>query len=269
MLLATWEAAFRVVGWKPYVFPAPSHVLDATLNMINVRTGFGEPVGPDWPKAKTSGPARAPEPWYKGLLFEALGVSALRLAAGFAISIVLGSVFGLLMWRWTELDRFLGPLFLGLQTLPSVCWVPLAVLTLGLNETGILFVIVMGSCFAIAIALRDGLKTIPPLYQRAGLMMGARGWKLYRYVLLPAAMPAMTSSLRQGFAFAWRSLLGAELILVVANHGIGYLLEMGRNFNDVAQVIAVMIAMVMVGMAVDRWLFARLQKRVHARFGLA
>jgi NitT/TauT family transport system permease protein len=127
----------------------------------------------------------------------------------------------------------------------------------------------MGSFFAIAIALRDGLKTIPPLYQRAGLMMGARGWKLYRYVLLPAAMPAMTSSLRQGFAFAWRSLLGAELILVVSNHGVGFLLETGRNFNDVAQVIAVMIVMVMVGMAVDRWLFARLQKRVHARFGLA
>jgi NitT/TauT family transport system permease protein len=203
------------------------------------------------------------------LLFEALGISALRLGAGFAISIVLGTILGMAMWRWAELDGFLGPLFLGLQTLPSVCWVPLAVLTLGLNETGILFVIVMGSFFAIAIALRDGLKTIPPLYQRAGLMMGARGWKLYRYVLLPAAMPAMTSSLRQGFAFAWRSLLGAELILVVSNHGVGFLLETGRNFNDVAQVIAVMIVMVMVGMGVDRYLFAKLQKRVHARFGLA
>ena len=173
------------------------------------------------------------------------------------------------MWRLKEIDDFLGPLFLGLQTLPSVCWVPLAVLTLGLNERGILFVIVMGSFAAIAIGLRDGLKTIPPLYQRAGLMMGARGWKLYRYVLLPASLPAMTSSLRQGFAFAWRSLLGAELILAVQNHGIGFLLEMGRNFNEVDTVVAVMIVMVMVGMAVDRWFFAKLQKRVHARFGLA
>lgn len=269
MLLATWEGAYRVAGWKPWVFPAPSHVLDATLSMLNVRTAFGDPVGPNWPWSKGSGPSRVQPPWYRGPLVEALGVSAVRLAAGFAISIILGTILGLAMWRSKELDQFLGPLFLGLQTLPSVCWVPLAVLTLGLSERGILFVIVMGSFFAIAIALRDGLRTIPPLYQRAGLMMGARGWKLYRYVLLPASMPAMTSSLRQGFAFAWRSLLGAELILVVQHHGIGFLLETGRNFSDVAQVVAVMIIMVMVGMAVDRWIFARLQKRVHARFGLA
>ena len=268
MLLATWEAAYRVVGWKPWVFPAPSHVLDSTLSMLNVRTAFGDPVGPNWPRAKGAA-GRAQQPWYHGELIEALGVSAVRLLVGFAISIVLGSVLGLLMWRLRWLDEFLGPVCLGLQTLPSVCWVPLAVILLGLNEQGILFVIVMGSMFAVAIALRDGLKTIPPLYQRAGLMMGAKGWRLYRYVLLPASLPAMTSSLRQGFAFAWRSLLGAELILVVARHGIGFLLEMGRNFSDSAQIVAVMIIMVMVGMAVDRWVFAKLQKRVHARFGLA
>jgi NitT/TauT family transport system permease protein len=269
MLLATWEGAYRALGWKPWVFPAPSHVLDSTLSMLNVRTAFGDPVGPNWPWQKGAAPARAQQPWYKGPLIEALGVSAVRLVVGFAISIVLGTALGLLMWRFKWLDDFLGPLFLGLQTLPSVCWVPLAVLTFGLSEKGILFVITAGSFFAIAIALRDGLKTIPPLYQRAGLMMGARGWKLYRYVLLPASLPAMTSSLRQGFAFAWRSLLGAELILVVQNHGLGFLLETGRNFSDVAQVVAVMIVMVLVGMAVDRWFFAKLQKRVHARFGLA
>src|SRR5205823_4623637 len=140
---------------------------------------------------------------------------------------------GALRFVGRRLVRLVGPMFLGLQTLPSVCWVPLAVLTLGLNERGILFVIVAGSVFAIAIALRDGLKTIPPLYQRAGLMMGARGWKLYRYVLLPASLPAMTSSLRQGFAFAWRSLLGAELILAARYHGLGFLLETGRSMSEV------------------------------------
>jgi NitT/TauT family transport system permease protein len=270
MLLATWEGAYRFVGWKPWVFPAPSHVLDATLSMLNVRTAFGDPVGPSWPRQKGAAAARSQGPWYRGPLVEALAVSAVRLAAGFGISIVLGSALGLAMWRWAEVDRFLGPTFLGLQTLPSVCWVPLAILSIGLNERGILFVIVMGSCFAIAIALRDGLKTIPPLYQRAGLMMGARGWKLYRYVLLPASLPAMTSSLRQGFAFAWRSLLGAELILTaVSYHGIGFLLEMGRNFNEVETVVATMIIMVLIGMLVDRWVFAKLQKRVQARFGLA
>jgi len=245
-------------------------VLDASLSMLNLRTAFGDPVGPHWPRLATERSAAAAQrPWYRSQLIEAVVVSAARLLTGFGFSIALGVVLGLAMWRWEELDRFLGPLFLGMQTLPSVCWVPLAVLTFGLNEHGILFVLVMGSFFAIAIALRDGLRTIPPLYQRAGLMMGARGWKLYRYVLLPASLPAMTSSLRQGFSFAWRSLMGAELILAVQRHGLGFLLEMGRNLSDIAQVVAVLIVMVLIGMAADRWGFAKLQQRVQARFGLA
>ena len=173
------------------------------------------------------------------------------------------------MWRIRALDEFLGPLFLGLQTLPSVCWVPLAILTLGLNERGVLFVVVMGSFFAIAIALRDGLRTIPPIYQRAGAMLGTSGWKMYRYVLLPASLPALASSLRQGFSFAWRSLMGAELIFAVQRHGLGFLLQMGRDFADVAQVIAVMAIMVIIGMLADRLVFGVLEKSIHRRFGLA
>jgi NitT/TauT family transport system permease protein len=279
IILSTWEAAYRITafdklknpdGWKPWVFPAPSHVLDASLSMLNIRTAFGDPVGPHWPRPPSERPAGAAEqPWYRSQLIEAILTSAARLLTGFGCSILLGVTLGLAMWRWEELDKFLGPLFLGMQTLPSVCWVPLAILSFGLNEQGILFVLVMGSFFAIAIALRDGLRTIPPLYQRAGLMMGARGWKLYRYVLLPASLPAMTSSLRQGFSFAWRSLMGAELIFAVERHGLGFQLEMGRNLSDVAQVVAVMIMMVMIGMAADRWGFAKLQQRVQMRFGLA
>lgn len=248
-------------------------MLDATLNMLNVQSAFGDSpsANPRWPRLKTALPpaAVAQRPWYQSDLLRANVVSLVRLAVGFVISIVLGTALGAAMWRWPELDKFLGPLFLGLQTLPSVCWVPLAVLTFGLNERGILFVLVMGSFFAVAIALRDGLRTIPPLYQRAGLMMGARGWKLYRYVLLPASLPAMASSLRQGFSFAWRSLMGAELIFAVQRHGLGFLLSTGRDFNDVAQVVSVLIVMVVIGMVVDRLGFARLQKAVHARFGLA
>ena len=279
IILSTWEAAYRITafdrvknpdGWKPWVFPAPSHVLDATLSMLNVRTAFGDPVTSHWPRVVSGDPqGPAAGPWYRSQLVEAVLTSSVRLLAGFGVSILLGVTLGLAMWRWEELDRFLGPLFLGMQTLPSVCWVPLAVLTFGINERGILFVLVMGSFFAIAIALRDGLRTIPPLYQRAGLMMGARGWKLYRYVLLPASLPAMTTSLRQGFSFAWRSLMGGELILFVERHGLGALLETGRTSSDVAQVVAVMILMVLVGMAADRWGFAKLQQRVQARFGLA
>ena len=202
-------------------------------------------------------------------LVEAVAVSLLRLGVGFTLSILLGAALGVVMWRVRGIDEFLGPLFLGLQTLPSVCWVPLAILTFGINETGVLFVVMMGSFFAIAIALRDGLRTIPPIYQRAGAMLGTSGWKMYRYVLLPASLPALASSLRQGFSFAWRSLMGAELIFAVQRHGLGFLLQMGRDFADVAQVIAVMAIMVMIGMLADRLIFGVLEKSVHRRFGLA
>ncbi len=264
VILAAWEMAFRFIGWEKYRFPAPSHVLDSLCDMAGFTTRFGAPLGPGWPfpGAEESGTRE------RALIWAPL-VSGTRLLIGFVISIALGIVLGLTMWRSRWLDGVLGPLFLGLQTLPSVCWVPLAVILFGLKETGILFVLVMGSCFAIAISLRDGLRTIPPVYHKAGRMLGAGGWRLYRYVLLPASLPAMSSSLRQGFSFAWRSLMGAELMFTaVRNHGLGYQLEMGRSFADISQVVAVMVIMVAMAMAVDRLVFARIERRVHTRFGL-
>ena len=196
-------------------------------------------------------------------------ISLGRLAEGFAISVALGVALGLAMWRSRPVDGFLGPLFLGLQTLPSVCWVPLGIIAFGLTESGVQFVLVMGSFFAIAIAVRDGLRTIPPLYGRAGLMLGARGWRLYRYVLLPASLPALAGGLRQGFSFAWRSLMGAEFVFAVRHKGLGSLLQNARDLVDPAQVLGIMIVMVVIGIAADRLVFAPLQRRVSRRFGLA
>ncbi len=233
--------------------------------MLGHQTEFGAPIGKGWPW----GDAPAAGAFHQAPLIMANLVSLWRLLQGFVISLLLGIVLGLLMWRSEELDKLLGPLFLGLQTLPSVCWVPLSVLVFGLEERGVLFVLVMGSFFAIAIALRDGLRTIPPLYQRAGLMLGARGWRMYRYVLLPASLPAMASSLRQGFSFAWRSLMGAELIFATRSEGLGRLLQLAREVHgDVARVLAVMLVMILIGMAADRFVFAPLQVRVQRRFGL-
>jgi NitT/TauT family transport system permease protein len=270
LVLLTWEGAYRVVGWRSWIFPAPSHVVDAVAGMLNQHTYFGEPLHSGWPlhPLPGEGSARPAGSLLNSPLVIAPLVSAGRLAIGFALSIALGAVLGLAMWRLESLNKLIGPVFLGMQTLPSVCWVPLAILIFGINETAILFVLVMGSCFAIAISLRDGLRTIPPIYQRAGLMLGASGWRLYRYVLLPASLPALASSLRQGFSFAWRSLLGAELLLIVAHHGLGYLLQLGRDYSDVAQVVAIMIVMVILGMLADRYVFGVFERRVHARFGL-
>lgn len=277
-ILALWEGAYRVIHglsprtWQPWNFPAPSHVLDALLALLKIHTDFGNPIStPGWPIEHMEGPSPS------GGVAHAIVTSPLiianvaslsRLAAGFILSISFGGLIGLAMWRWKGFDQFLGPPLLGVQTLPSVCWVPIAILVLGLNERSILFVMVMGSFAAVAISLRDGLRVIPPLFPRAGLMLGARGWRLYRYVLLPASLPALASSLRQGFSFAWRSLMGAELILQITPFGLGSLLQQGRDFSDVGEVVAIMMVMVFIGMLADRWIFAQIQARIQARFGL-
>ena len=265
ILLLIWEAAYRFIGWRAYVFPAPSHVLDAILAMLNIRTGFGDALRDNWPLLNSGA---AVGKVLHGPLIEAVLVSCTRLLVGFSLSVLIGAFLGLLMWSVKSIDELLGPVFLGLQTLPSVCWVPLGILQFGINEKGILFVLVMGSMFAISISLRDGMRTIPPIYRRAGLMLGAAGWRQYVYVLLPASLPALATSLRQGFSFAWRSLMGAELIFAAQRHGLGFLLETGRSFADVAQVVAVMAIMVVTGIVADCLLFAPTEKRVHRRFGL-
>lgn len=278
LVILAWEGAWRAVRWRAWVFPAPSHVVDATAAMLNVRTAFGEPLGPGWPLRphdadddETTPSDAAPSPQrhvWNSPLAEAVGTSGVRLVVGFALAAGLGSFLGLLIWRFQFMDALLGPLFLGLQTLPSVCWVPLAILTLGINERGVLAVLVAGCVFAVAISLRDGLRTLPPIYITAGRMLGARRYTLYRYILLPASLPALAGMLRQGFSFAWRSLMGAELIMLVQRRGLGFQLNVGRDFSDVAQVIAVMIVMVGLGMATDKWVFAPVERKVRARFGL-
>ena len=267
-ILAIWEAAFRIIGWRDYIFPAPSKIIDALLSLLNIQSALGDKLSSHWPFVD------AHTKLFDGSIFKselviANLVSLTRLLVGFAMSIVLGATLGMLMWRFKALDQFFGPLFLGLQTLPSVCWVPLGIIVCGLNEWGIQFVLILGSFFAIAISMRDGLRTIPQLYQRAGLMLGASGWRLYRYVLLPASLPALASGLRQGFSFAWRSLMGAEFIFTaIDRHGLGFVLDTARNLNDVAGVVGIMIVMVVIGVVADRLVFARIERRVHGRFGL-
>lgn len=271
--------------------------------MLNVHTRFGDETDEGWPFQKVAenervgrDAYRAGQPesanpftdpfdraqWTVGYkaaaadrvwsspLVEALIVSSARLAVGFVVSIIIGAFIGALAWRFTAVDDFIGPVLLGLQTLPSVCWVPLAIVASGFTETSILFVLTLGSFSAVAIALRDGLRAIPPLYQQAGRMMGARSWRLYWYVLLPASLPALATSLRQGFSFAWRSLMGAELILTaIPRQGLGMRLSVARDTaGDVSTVMALLIIMILIGMLTDKWVFARIQRAISARFGL-
>ena len=174
---------------------------------------------------------------------------------------------GLLLGRSRTLEDTLGSLILGLQTLPSICWLPLALLWFGLSERAILFVVIMGAVLSITVSTRDGMKNIPPLFIRAARTMGAYRSKIYLDVILPASLPSILTGLKLGWSFAWRSLMAGELLYV--SLGLGHLLNMGRELNDMSQVIAIMLVIVAIGLLVDRLVFAPIEGRVRERWGLA
>ncbi len=205
-----------------------------------------------------------------GSLPIAIKISLMRLCIAFGVAVILGTALGLLNGTIPLFRRTVGALALGLQTLPSICWLPLAIVWFGLSERAILFVTLMGALLAITIAVSDGILNIPPLYLRAARMMGARGFRLYREVMLPAAFPAVISGAKQGWAFAWRSLMAGELIGVSKGAlGLGQQLNVGRDLNDMSLVLAVMTLLILIGVIADRLIFTRLENSVRRRWGLA
>ena len=155
---------------------------------------------------------------------------------------------------------------MGLQTLPSICWLPLAILWFGLSESAIIFVVVMGSLLSITIATDGGVKNIQPIILRAGRNMGAKGRDMFLQVILPAAFPSILMGLKQGWSFAWRSLMAGEILFV--SLGLGHLLNMGRELNDMSQVIAVMLVIVAIGVVMDGLVFGTAEKKVREIWGL-
>ncbi len=202
-----------------------------------------------------------------GRLGAATARSLSRLAQGYAISASIGVPLGIAMARSPLVRQALRPAVLGLQALPSICWLPLAVLWFGLSETAILFVVVMGSLLAIAIATEDGVFGIDPVLLRAAGTLGIRGPRFVAGVLLPAALPGILTGLKLGWSFAWRALMAGELLFVAG--GLGQLLSQGRELLDAAQVMGVMICIVAIGIAVDQVVFRLLELRVRRRWGLA
>jgi NitT/TauT family transport system permease protein len=193
-------------------------------------------------------------------------VSLQRLAIGYSISLCIGLVLGLLIGRIRVLEETVGSLVLGLQALPSVCWLPLAILWFGLSEQAIIFVVVMGALFSITLGVDAGVKNTPPIYLKAARNMGSRGIALYTQVILPAALPAIISGLKQGWSFAWRSLMAGELLYYTLS--LGNLLQTGRDLNDAAEVMAVMLLIIILGVSIDGLFFAPFERRVRERWGL-
>jgi NitT/TauT family transport system permease protein len=200
-----------------------------------------------------------------GALVSDLSTTLLRLCAGYALALALGIPLGLLLARSRFVDEALGTPLIGLQSLPSICWLPVAVLWFGPSEAAILFVVTMGSVLAIALASQSGVRGLNPLWLRAARTLGARGLSLYTTVLLPASLPALLSGARLGWAFAWRALMAAELLH--AGGGLGQQLQASRAINDVPRMFAVMAVIVAAGMVVERAVFVPAEAQVRRRFG--
>jgi NitT/TauT family transport system permease protein len=238
VLIAVWVLLAELKIWPPYVFPTPQGVFQALW------AGFADHS-----------------------FWIAIAVSMKRMLLGYTLSVILGMILGLGVASNKFLEETVGGLLVSLQSLPSICWLPLAVLWFGLSEKAILFVVVMGSLLSVTIAMETGRQQMPKIYGMAGRNLGARGFPLFWHVLLPASLPYIVSGLKQGWAFAWRSLISGEMIFV--SLGLGQLLMMGRDLNDMSQVIAVMILIVAIGYIVDGLVFKTVERRIQRKWGLA
>ncbi len=237
-VLALWQAVSALALLPSYAFPSPAHVGRRLVQLAA--------DGSLWPSIKAS---------------------LVRMALGFSASAALGLVLGLAMGTSETVNTCLKSVFLGLQTLPSAAWVPISLLVFGLSDTAIYFVIVMSSMAAMAIATADGISHIPPVLLRAAQTLGTTRRAMRTRVVLPAALPSIVTGIKLGWTLGWHGVVSAELIK--SSVGLGFLLHAGRELNDAAQVIGVMLVTVFIGLTLDRLLFAAVERRVRIRWGFA
>jgi len=237
LLFGLWQFLFSLRIWPRYLFPSPGEVWQT------LEAGFRDRT-----------------------FLIAVATSMRRIILGYAISVVFGTLIGLVIGKVRVLDETVGGFFMGLQTLPSICWLPLAILWFGLNESAIIFVVVMGSLLSVTIATDSGVKNIPPIYLRAGRNMGAKGTDMFLNVVLPAALPSIMMGLKQGWSFAWRSLMAGEILFV--SLGLGHLLNMGRELNDMSQVLAVILVIITIGIVMEMLVFGIAERKIRRVWGL-
>jgi NitT/TauT family transport system permease protein len=238
IVLAVWQL-IHVSGWKKLIFPGPA----GTLSDL-------------WGQLQT------------GLLWRAIAITSERAVIGFALAVVIGAVVGALVSRIAPLRAAVGSLITGLQTMPSIAWFPFAIILFGISTTTILFVIVLGAAPSIANGLIAGVDYTPPLLLRAGKMMGLRRLSLYRYLILPASLPAFVAGLKQGWAFAWRSLVAGELLVIIANQpSLGVLLSTDQDQADMQGATSIIIVILILGIIVDM-VFGVADRAIRRRWGL-
>lgn len=243
-LLSLWQLVVASGFFARTILPPPTTVVGSFVRNF---------VTPDPPRESIVAGAEA---------------TVIRLAVGLAVGIGIGTLIGGTMAASSLVHRSVGSLMAGLQALPSISWLPLAILWFGYTERAVLFVVIVGAIPAVSIATASSVRLVPPLLVRAGRTMGARGWTLYRRVILPAAVPGYVVGLQQAWALGWRALMAGELLLMATGgKGLGHLLEANRQLQKTPEIFAVMLMIMLVGMAVEA-VFGVVDRRVRGRRGL-
>lgn len=239
LFLLIWQILVQTGIWSHVLIPSPVEVIEYLISSTE-----------------------------DGVLWTAGYVTLKRLLQGYSVGLIVGLPLGLFMARYQLLQDTIGLVALGLQTLPSVCWAPLAILWFGQTEKAMFFIVVMGSVWSIALATESGVKMVPPLLIRAARTMGSNGLHLWLKVILPASLPFIISGMKQGWAFAWRSLMAAEVyITVLTGFGLGNLLHYGRELHAMDAVIGVMLMIMVIGLTIDKLVFTPLENALHRRWG--
>lgn len=240
LAIAIWQGVV-LSGWKPsYLLPGPGPVFSELVKDMGTSS-----------------------------YWHAIQVTMTRGLVGFAIASVIGLALGIVVSRSKVLRAAIGSLITGLQTMPSIAWFPFAILLFQLSEQAILFVILIGAVPSIANGVIGGVDYVPPILIRAGKNIGASGFALYRHVILPAALPSIISGLKQGWAFAWRSLLAGELLVIIAYRpSLGQFLSQSRELGDTTYMIALMLTILAVGILVDT-VFASVDNGIRRRRGVS
>jgi NitT/TauT family transport system permease protein len=238
VFIGIWQLAYLSGIWPKVSLPSPLLVLESFIELIQDNT-----------------------------LLVSIGMTLYRLLIGFTVSIAIGIGIGLAMVKFTGFGKTMSSFAIGLQSFPSVAWVPFAILLIGLNDAGILFVVIMSSVFSVMMSAYSGIRNIPPIYLKAARNMGAKGFSLFRHLMIPAATPALIIGIKQAWSFAWHALVGAE-ILMAASIGIGHIMLIGREFQLMDQIIASMITIFALGMIFDKIIFAKLEDKVREKWGL-
>ncbi|MEN6404786.1 MAG: ABC transporter permease [Armatimonadia bacterium] len=237
LVLTIWQIVVSLHFWSPLLLPGPRSVAQSLVDGVR---NLSLPV--------------------------AVLASLVRMVIGYGLAVLIGLCAGFAMARFDLLRDTLGGAAVGLHTLPSICWLPLALLWFGLNEKAIIFVVVMGATFSIITAVDGGIRNVSPQLIEAGRNLGARGLALQFRVVLPAALPTIVTGLKLGWSFAWRSLMAGELLY--SEKGLGRVLTLGRDLGDMAQVLAAMIVILIIGLAVNRLVFGPLETILARRWGL-